>query len=56
MKIKELKYTDLKNALNEDTLNFKTTADLEPFNGIIGQERAITSLVSKGALPRSLNQ
>jgi len=52
MKIKELKYTDLKNTLNEDTLNFKTTAELEPFNGIIGQERALHAIKSAMQIPQ----
>ena len=52
MKIKELKYTDLKNSLNEDTLNFKSTADLEPFNGIIGQQRALNAIKSAMQIPQ----
>lgn len=36
MKFKELKYTELKKSFNEDSLNFKHTGELEPFNGIIG--------------------
>lgn len=52
MKIKELKYTDLKNALNEDFLDFKTTADLEPFNGIIGQGRALNAIKSAMQIPQ----
>lgn len=52
MKIKELKYTDLKSTLNENTLNFKTTADLEPFNGIIGQERALNAIKSAMQIPQ----
>ena len=31
MKIKELKYTDLKNTLKEESLPFETTNDIEPF-------------------------
>ena len=52
MKIKELKYTDLKNAVKEETLNFNTTADLEPFNGIIGQERALHAIKSAMQIPQ----
>lgn len=52
MKIKELKYTELKNALNEDTLNFETTADLEPFHGIVGQERALNAIKSAMQIPQ----
>lgn len=51
-KIKELKYTDLKNSLNEETLNFETTNDLEPFNGIIGQERALNAITSAMQIPQ----
>jgi lon-related putative ATP-dependent protease len=41
---KELKAADLKNQLNMDLLSFKTTEELEPFNGIIGQERALDAI------------
>lgn len=52
MKIKELKYTELKNSVNEELLNFKTTADLEPFNGIIGQDRALHAIKSAMQIPQ----
>lgn len=41
---KKLKAADLKNAINIDLLDFKTTEELEPFNGIIGQERALNAI------------
>ena len=37
----ELDYTQLKNYCTPDTFNFQTTAELEPLEGIIGQERAV---------------
>lgn len=39
-KIYELDYTQLKNRCYPESLPFKTTAELEPLEGIIGQERA----------------
>ena len=52
MKIKELKYTELNNILDEEVLDFKTTADLEPFNGIIGQERALNAIMTSMQIPQ----
>ena len=52
MKIKELKYTDLKNTLKEESLPFETTNDIEPFNGIIGQERALNAIKSAMQIPQ----
>ena len=52
MKMKELKYTELKNSLNESVLDFETTNDLEPFNGIIGQERALGAIKSAMQIPQ----
>lgn len=52
MKIKELKPTDLKNNQNQDYLDFETTKDLEPFNGIIGQERALSAIKSAMQIPQ----
>lgn len=40
-KITELDYTQLKNSCFPDEFSFKTTADLEAWEGIIGQERAV---------------
>lgn len=42
---KELKAAELKNNIDLK-LNFKTTKDIEPFCGIIGQERALKSITS----------
>lgn len=52
MKNKELKYTDLKNSLDSEVLGFKTTAELEPFNGIIGQERALEAIKTAMQIPQ----
>ncbi|MGL4789835.1 MAG: AAA family ATPase, partial [Anaerotignaceae bacterium] len=41
MQVKELKYTQLNSFCNPETLGFSTTEDLEPLEGIIGQERAV---------------
>ena len=43
-KIKELKYTDLKNECPINSFKFKTTNELETYNGIIGQERALEAV------------
>lgn len=37
----ELDYTQLKNYCTPDNFSFQTTAELEPLEGIIGQERAV---------------
>ena len=37
---KELNYEQLKNGCTADKFSFQTTAELEPLEGIIGQERA----------------
>lgn len=37
----ELNYTQLKNYCTPETFSFRTTAELEPLDGIIGQERAV---------------
>ena len=37
----ELNYTQLNNREDINKFSFKTTDDIEPFNGIIGQERAV---------------
>ena len=39
--VKELDYTQLKKICNPDDFDFKTTAELETWEGIIGQERAV---------------
>ena len=43
-KITELKVSDLKKGVQGNSLKFETTNDLEPFNGIIGQERALAAV------------
>ena len=40
----ELHYTQLKNICIAEDFNFQTTAELEPLEGIIGQERAVKAL------------
>ena len=44
MKFKELKYTDLKNLSSPEVLDFKTTDELMPLEGIMGQDRATEAL------------
>lgn len=39
----ELDYTQLKNYCSPDDFSFRTTAELEPLEGIIGQERAVNA-------------
>ena len=39
--VKELDYTQLKKICSPSDFDFKTTAELEPWEGIIGQERAV---------------
>lgn len=51
-KVKELKYTDLRNDFDSSTLNFKDTSEIEPFNGIIGQERALEAIKSAMQIPQ----
>ena len=40
-KVVELDYTQLKNGCYSENFSFKTTAELETLDGIIGQERAV---------------
>lgn len=51
-KVKELKYTNLRNDFDSSTLNFKDTSEIEPFNGIIGQERALDAIKSAMQIPQ----
>ncbi len=43
-RIKELAYTQLKKTCDPASLKFKTTKELEPFNGTIGQQRGIKAM------------
>ncbi len=43
-KPKELKYTDLRRVCNPSSLAFKSTSELLPLEGIIGQDRAVRAL------------
>ena len=38
---RELSYTELKNGCSADDFSFCSTAELEPLEGIIGQDRAV---------------
>lgn len=51
-KAKELKSSNLKNSFNIDSLKFETTEEVEPFNGIIGQERALEAIKSAMQIPQ----
>lgn len=51
-KIKELKSVNLNNTFNVDNLKFTTTDEVEPFNGIIGQERALEAIKSAMQIPQ----
>lgn len=51
-KIKELKSASLNNTFNVDSLQFTTTDEVEPFNGIIGQERALEAIKSAMQIPQ----
>ena len=51
-KIKELKYTDLRNDFDSSTLDFKDTSEIEPFTGIIGQERALEAIKLAMQIPQ----
>ena len=51
-KFKELKSVNLKNTFDIDTLKFNTTDEVEPFNGIIGQERALNAIKSAMQIPQ----
>src|SRR5574344_2299534 len=51
-KIKELNFKELKNTNDLDCLDFKKTTELEPFNGIIGQERALEAIKTAMQIPQ----
>lgn len=51
-KFKELISKDLKNECNTEELGFKKTTELEPFNGIIGQERAMNAIKTAMQIPQ----
>ena len=51
-KIKELKSVNLNNSFNIENLQFTTTDEVEPFNGIIGQERALEAIKSAMQIPQ----
>ncbi|MEG2348433.1 MAG: ATP-binding protein [Clostridia bacterium] len=51
-KINELKFSELKNNFDSDLLTFKSTKEIEPFNGIIGQERALNAISTALQIPQ----
>lgn len=51
-KFKELSVKDLKNTCNEEKLGFEKTTELEPFCGIIGQERAMNAIKTAMQIPQ----
>lgn len=51
-KIKELNVKDLKNECEIEDFKFKKTTELEPFNGIIGQERAMNAIKTAMQIPQ----
>ena len=51
-KIKELNSSDLKNECKIDDFEFKKTTELEPFNGIIGQQRALNAIKAAMQIPQ----
>ncbi len=51
-KFKELNSKDLKNECDVQELGFKKTTELEPFNGIIGQERALNAIKTAMQIPQ----
>lgn len=51
-KFKELSVKDLKNECKIEDFKFKKTTELEPFNGIIGQERAMNAIKTAMQIPQ----
>ncbi len=51
-KFKELNYNELKNICKEEDLGFSKTSELEPFNGIVGQERALSAIKTAMQIPQ----
>ena len=51
-KFKELNIKDLKNECKIEDFKFKKTTELEPFNGIIGQERAMNAIKTAMQIPQ----
>lgn len=51
-KFKELNVKDLKNECEIEDFKFKKTTELEPFNGIIGQERAMNAIKTAMQIPQ----
>lgn len=51
-KYKELKYTDLLIASVDSKVNFKSTAEIDTYNGIIGQERALETVKNAMEIPQ----
>lgn len=51
-KFKELTSNELKKVCDIEDLGFKKTSQLEPFNGIIGQERALNAINTAMRIPQ----
>ena len=51
-KVTEVKPADLKKECKPTTLKFKSTEELEPFDGIIGQERALNAVKTAINIPQ----
>ena len=51
-KFKELSVKDLKNTCDVEKLGFEKTTELEPFCGIIGQERAMNAIKTAMQIPQ----
>ena len=47
-----MKYSELRNNFDANKLKFSDTSELEPFNGIIGQERALNAISSAMQIPQ----
>lgn len=51
-KFKELKWSELKPQTDEKFIQFDSTNDYEPFNGIIAQERALNAIKTAMQIPQ----
>lgn len=51
-KFKELKWSELKSQTDEKFIQFDSTNDYEPFNGIIAQERALNAIKTAMQIPQ----
>ena len=51
-KFKELKWTELNSKCEDKFIEFDSTKDYEPFNGIIGQKRALNAIKTAMQIPQ----